>query len=221
MATNELISELVRDLRPVQPLPVPPVRTAWWILVAAASATAAVAALGVRPDLSPAAMTMAFQAHVFLLAGAAAGSAASALSLAVPGERRSRWLRSMPVVAVLGWIGWLIAELVSHAAADGQLRPIGPGWGCVAKAFAAALIPGGVLAVMVARAAPLEWRSPVALAALAGAAVGALGVEVTCPLNNPMHLLIWHAAPVLVTVLAAVSFCWAVLTLAERVGGRR
>jgi hypothetical protein len=221
MATSDVIAELVRDLRPVRPLPVPRVRVAQWVAVAAARAAAVVVGLGVRPDLSTAAVTVAFQAHVVFLMAAAAGSAAAALSLAVPGERQPRWLRATPIAATLAWGGWLAAELMTHAAAGGGVWPISPGWGCVAKAFAVAIVPGGALAAMVVRAAPLDWRAPVALAALAGTAVGALGVEVTCPLDNPMHLLLWHAAPVLVTVLAAMSVCWAVMTVAERMGLRR
>ena len=40
-------------------------------------------------------------------------------------------------------------------------------------------------------------------AGLAAAAVGALGVELTCPMTSPTHLLLWHAGPVAAAVVLA------------------
>ena len=59
---------------------------------------------------------------------------------------------------------------------------------------------------MVGRGAPGDVRGTVTFAALAAAVAGALGVELTCPLNGPMHLLLWHAGPVMVVVLLAAMF---------------
>lgn len=43
-------------------------------------------------------------------------------------------------------------------------------------------------------------------AALAAGGVGALGVELTCPKTDAMHLLIWHAGPIVaLPVVAAVA----------------
>ena len=63
MTTDDVVSALVRDLRPVTPLPAPGVRAWQWGLVAAVSGGLAVAAFGLRPDITRAAATLNFRAH--------------------------------------------------------------------------------------------------------------------------------------------------------------
>lgn len=221
MATNDVISELVRDLRPVRPLPVPRVRLARWAVIATGAAFVAVAALGIRRDVASALSSLTFQVHVFLLVVAAASSAGAALVLATPGESLGRRRRSLPVIAMAAWTAWLAAELMPFAAGGGQVWPMGSGWGCVMKAFAVGAAPGFALAFMLRRGAPGDVTGTATYAALAGAAVGALGVEVTCPLSNPMHLLLWHAGPALAVVIGVSLLCRGLLGAFERLPGAR
>ncbi len=206
MATNDLISNLVRDLRPVQPLPLPQVRLAQWGLVAVPATAIVMAAIGPRVDLPAAAATLSFQAHSALLLMAAATSAVAALALAVPGEQVGHWRRFAPVAAALAWGAWLSGELLVFAASGQEIWPIASGVGCVAKAFAFGVTPGVVLTIMLGRGAPGDARATMVFAGLAAAAVGALGVELTCPLTSPTHLLLWHAGPVVAAVMVAAAF---------------
>lgn len=205
MGTNDLIDSLVRDLEPVSPLPLPAARLWRWAAASVAAVATAVAILGRRGDLGTALFTLPFQAHALFLILAAVTSAGAALAMAIPGEPVGGWRRGAPPVALGAWVAWLAGELMPLAAADGVSWP-DAGWGCVAKAFAIGVTPGLALAVMVGRAAPGDARSTVTFAALAAAAVGALGVELTCPLDGAMHLLLWHAGPVMVLVLLAALF---------------
>lgn len=221
MATDDVINTLVRDLEPVSPLPVPSVRLRRWVMASVAVVTASVAVLARRDDLTAAMFAQPFQAHVVFLVLAAVTSAAAALALAIPGEPVRMWRRAAPVVALGAWMAWLAGELTPLAAAGAAAWP-GAGWGCVAKAFAIGATPGLLLAIMVGRSAPGDVRATVTFAALAAAAVGALGVELTCPLDGPMHLLLWHAGPVMVVVLSAAAFGRAMFTaFAARSGVRR
>jgi hypothetical protein len=215
METRSLIHTLVTDLRPVTPLPVPSVRLVRWGVAATTYGVAAVVAIGLRSDLSTAALTMPFVGHAALLLAASVTSAAAALSLAIPGERVPRWIRSAPGVAIAAWWAWLAIELMTHAAASGDVWRIGPAWGCVAKAFAVGLVPGAALTAMVGRGAMPRSLPAVTFVALCGVAVGALGVELTCPIVNPMHQLLWHAAPGLAVLLAIAGYV-AVITAADR-----
>lgn len=221
METRQVIQGLVADLQPVVPLAVPSVRLRRWISIALAAGAVVVGILGLRDDLAAALLSPPFLRHSMLLLAAAVASASAALTLAVPGERPPLWLRTAPVTAILTWAAWLAAELMTHAAAGNDVWASSGGWGCVGKAFAVGLVPGVALAVMIGRAAPPRMQGAATFAAMAGAAVGAFGVEVTCPLNNPMHLLLWHAAPVATTVMVASLGCWAILTALERAGIRR
>lgn len=205
MATNDLIDRLVRDLEPVSPLPLPSVRLWRWAAASVPIVAATVAVLGRRSDLAVAAFTQPFQAHVLFLILAAVSSAGAALALAIPGAPLRSWRRAAPALALGAWVAWLAGELMPLAATGGAAWPVA-GWGCVAKAFAIGVTPGLILAVMVGRAAPGDVRGTVTFGALSAAAVGALGVELTCPLDGPMHLLLWHAGPVMVMVLLAALF---------------
>lgn len=205
MATNDVINALVRDLEPVSPLPLPRVRLRRWVMASVAVTAAAVAVLGRRGDLTTTLFAQPFQAHVTFLILAAVSSAAAALALAIPGEPVGAWRRAAPVIAIGAWLAWLAGELMPVAAAGAAAWPAA-GWGCVAKAFAIGASPGLILAVMVGRGVAADVRATVTFAALAAAAVGALGVELTCPLDGPMHLLLWHAGPVMVVVLLAALF---------------
>jgi hypothetical protein len=221
MATNDLINALVRDLEPVSPLPLPRVRLWRWMLASVAVSAAAVAVLGRRGDLATTLFAQTFQAHVAFLVLAAVSSAAAALALAIPGEPVGAWRRAAPPVALGAWLAWLAGELMPLVAAGASAWPVA-GWGCVAKAFAIGTTPGLMLAVMVGRGAPADVRATVTFAALAAAAVGALGVELTCPLDGPMHLLLWHAGPVMAAVLLAALFGRAAFAaFADRRDGRR
>jgi hypothetical protein len=206
MATNDVIAGLVRDLRPVHPLAVPGVRTAAWAVATGAIAAIVTTLLGLRADLGAVAVVPSFHVHVVLLLFAALGSAAAALVSAVPGEAMGRWRRLVPFFTAAAWCVWLIAEVRWFAAAGGAWWPIAAGWGCVAKAAAIASAPAALLIAMIAKAAPPELRRTCTYAGLASAAVGAIGVELTCPLTNPMHLLLWHAGPAMAAVpLAALA----------------
>lgn len=203
MATDELIASLVRDLRPVRPLPVPQVRLAQWGLVAVATLVMVTAGLGARFNLLASLATLPFQAHAFLLLLVTLSAAIAALAMAVPGEQIGRWRRLAPVAAGLAWTAWLLGELWVFAAQGHSLSPGMEGVGCVAKAFAFSVAPGIVFTIMLGRGLPGDTRTTMVFAALAAAAVGALGVELTCPLTNPSHLLVWHGGPVVAAVLAA------------------
>ncbi|MFM8535578.1 MAG: NrsF family protein, partial [Acidimicrobiia bacterium] len=96
MATNELISALVRDLRPVSPLPMPRVRVARWAVATGVSTLIAIAVVGLRADLGAVALSPTFQVHALLLVIAAFGSAAVALASAVPGDPTAGWRRAAP-----------------------------------------------------------------------------------------------------------------------------
>lgn len=211
MATKELIDSIVRDLEPVTPLPLPVARLWSWLGASVAVVAAAVFVLGRRSDFGSAVFSQPFQAHALFLILAAVSSAGAALVLAIPGEPLRRWRRAAPGLALGAWVTWLAGELTPLAATGGAFWPAA-GWGCVAKAFAIGVTPGLMMAVMVGRAAPGDVRGTVTFAALAAAAVGALGVELTCPLDGAMHLLLWHAGPVMVVVLLAGALGRAALT---------
>lgn len=199
--TKEAIANLVGSLVPVSPLPIPGIRHARWLAIAAAITALSVIAVGIREDIAARLVSVPFRAHVLLQIVAAVSGGAAALTLAIPGEDLRRWRRTAPVVAVAAWTTWLFAEFLLHS--DGIAAwPIAITWGCVAKTSAFAAVPGVILGTMIARSAPTNRMTVSAYATLAALAVGALGVELTCPIIEPLHRLLCHAGPI---VLAAIG----------------
>jgi len=207
MTADDLISELVRDLEPVTPLPPPGTRALRWTLAAVVTGGLVIGVFGVRPDIVLASATIPFQAHMSLLALAALTAALAALTLAVPGEDLSQWRRALPVLAAMTWGVWVAAELgLAVAAGAATALHIDRGWHCITLAMAVGAVPAALLFWMVSRGAVLDGRKAAMFAGLAAAGVGALGVEIICPKIAPMHLFVWHVAPVLAwTVIAAVA----------------
>ncbi len=203
MATDEMIANLVGDLRPVRPLPAPQARLVRWGLLAVATTAIVTAGLGPRANLLASLATLPFYAHSVLLLLVALSSAIAALAMAIPGEQVRPSQRWAPVAAGLAWAAWLGAELWVSAANGGGLSPGTAGIACVAKAVVFGVAPGMALTVMLGRGLPSDTRTTMVFAALAAAAVGALGVQLTCPVTNPSHLLVWHGGPVVVAALTA------------------
>ncbi|MEO7133192.1 MAG: NrsF family protein [Vicinamibacterales bacterium] len=198
-----MIATLVRDLQPVRPLPLPQVRLAQWGLVVVATMAVVTAWIGPRADLQASLATLPLHAHFGLLVVVAVSSAIAALAMAIPGERVQPWRRRAPVVAGLAWATWLFVELWVFAANGKSLSPGVEGVGCVAKAFTFAVTPGIALTLMLGRGLASDTRTMMVFAGLATAAVGALGVELTCPMTSPSHVLVWHGGPVVVAAMAA------------------
>lgn len=207
MTVDDVISQVVRDLKPVAPLSLPGVRAWSWGLVAlTGGALVVVMMMGVRADLARVATTLTFQAHAVLMLLATVMAAVAALVLAVPGERLSSWRLWAPLAAVVAWGVWLIIDLDLATARSAEASMIDSGWGCIVKALIVEALPGAVLWMMIGRAAALDVRRTLMFAGLATAGIGALGVQFACPKTATMHLLVWHAGPVLaLTAIAALA----------------
>ena len=138
-----------------------------------------------------------FQFEAAMLILTAMSAAVGALTVSVPGaralgagalaaDRRRR-------VCIL-WVG---GELVFASVTGAPTGRLTFAWRCVYKTTSVALVPGIALFVLVRRAAPLRAAWAGLLAVLATAAVGVLGANVICPIDRPLHLLLWHVAPLM------------------------
>jgi hypothetical protein len=201
--TEELIRSLAKEAGPVRRLPSWLIRTVSWLVLAVVSGVAVVAGIGARSDLADVLSTPAFALGSVLLVLTAFTAAAGALILAVPGAERSAVIRWLPVTAAIAALTWVAGELVTVAASGGGVGRFGASWGCVERTVWVGVVPGIVLFAMVGRAAPLRAAWAGMLALLATGAVGVLGTNVLCPVDRPLHLLLWHVLPM--PVLAALG----------------
>jgi hypothetical protein len=187
------VAALVADARPVRPLWGPGVRLGGWLLVATAL-------VGLYGGLSPRAD---LRGHL--------GQPAFVIELATLG-------------ALAAWLAWLAsrgafpdrvptraehrgtAALLAAGMATVLVRPpdwdvtlaafIATGGPCLATTLGLALAPALVLLGAAARGAPLAPRWTGALAGGAGVLTAYVAMRLHCPLDDGLHLLLWHALPI-------------------------
>lgn len=201
MKTDDLISRLAADLRPVRPLRPPVLRALGWLGLAILAVAACVAFFGLRDDFGER-MTRPHEVLQLLLAGLTGVLAAvAAFQLALP-DRSRRWLL-LPLPAAAGWLatmGWgCLADL---ARIGPQALSLGVSWGC----FRFIVVMGVPLALsliwMLRHAGPIRPVPVAALGGLAGAALCAAGLSLFHHLDAAAMVLAWHGGTTLLVVLA-------------------
>jgi hypothetical protein len=203
MRTDDLISELTRDLQPVRRA-APPWRAALtWLALAGLLVGGAVALIGFRHDL--AVRLMVPEERINLAAGLLTGvtAAFAAFQLALP-DRSARWaLLPLPFAVLwLSGLGW------------GCLRDIiQQGWPALSTSFACMRfiigfgVPLTIAMLWMARHAAAMRPGPVALlGGLAAAAIASVGVSLVHHLEAAAMVLIWHGGSI--ALVTAAAWLW-------------
>jgi hypothetical protein len=202
MNSEDLISRLVADARPVRRVPPPALSTLIWLVAAAAVVGAIVAWFGFRHDLPQRLATGVDLPQMVLagITGVAAGFAA--FQLALP-DRDARW-GWLPVPPALGWVATM-------------------GWGCVQESLtagAAAFVPGVSVPCLVfilalglpltlcggflaRHAAGFRPRPVAALVGLSAACFASIGLTLVHHLDAAATVLVWHGLAVAAVTLGA------------------
>jgi hypothetical protein len=207
--TDDLIQQLASDVQPVVRLRPVVVRLLGWLVLAALSFGVVLFLMGVRRELGDTADQADFAFQAALLIVTAMSAAVGALDVSVPCAERSPMVRWAPVLAAAASVLWAVGDLAYAAAIGAPTGRLTFAWHCVYKTSCVGAVPGIALFVMVRRAAPLRAAWAGLLAVLATAAVGVLGANVICPNDRPLHLLLWHVAPlILFAALGAALGTW-------------
>ena len=197
MRTEDLIRELAKDAPPVRRLQPLTVRLIGWVALAALSLAVVTMWMGARQDLGQVLWRSNFQFEAVMLILTAMSAAVGALTVSVPGRERRSLVRWLPILGGAICILWVVGELVFASVTGAPTGRLTFAWPCVYKTTSVGLVPGIALFVLVRRAAPLHAAWAGLLAILATAAVGVLGANVICPIDRPLHLFLWHVAPLM------------------------
>jgi hypothetical protein len=195
--TDELIQHLAADVQPVRPLRPLAQRAIGWLVLAATSLALVMMAMGVRRELGDPLDRADFGFEALLLVVTAVSAAMAALVISVPGAEQSRLVRWLPITAGIVCVLWAGGELAFAAATGAPTGRLTFAWHCVYKTTSVAAVPGIALFLMVRRAAPMHAGWAGLLAVLATTAVGVLGANIICPNDRPLHMLLWHASPLI------------------------
>jgi len=205
--TKAVVRRLLDDAAPVRRLRPPLMRLGLWLIVVAIVG-AAVGASGVRPDLEIRLRDPFYVLEIGALGVAGLLMAARAFQEAVPGYA-ARWpSRGVGLGLVL-----VAAMLWLRQPVNGELALaefITTGIACSARTLALAALPWCALLIAIRRGAPL---APVRAGALAGGGAfltAAFLMRIDCRLDEPLHLLVWHALPVAagVGLSAVIGLVW-------------
>lgn len=200
MNTDDLIRKLATDARPVRrQLPVG-VLLVIWLATSIIPVAGCMFACGARPDFAEAIRQPALLCQLAALTAVAILSATAAIRLSIPGCERSTASRRAAAVLVVLWIAALIAATFGRHACEA-----GPGAPCSLDVALVTILPCAVLAWICRTALPLRPAVTGALIFAASASIGAASSLLVCPGNDPLHLLTWHAAPVLILIIAGLA----------------
>jgi hypothetical protein len=198
-----VLNRLIGDFQPARRILPVNIRLGLW-LVLEFSMFAMVALAVPRPDLGSALLNPHYvlPLGIFAIVGAAGGSLA--LRSSVPGlEASGSQIGSVSIAALVA----LAVAVAVPANTEITLRSfIGAGIKCLACTWIFALLPWIVLFWTVKRAAPLRGYLAGGLVGVAAFSFAFTATRLGCPIDDSLHVLMWHILPGIVGVaLSAVA----------------
>lgn len=196
----DLISQLVAEAHPVRRLWSPTQRLVAWVGLASVLGLG-VLVVGARHDLGVRLRDPAFLLEVGTLAFAGVWMASQALRHAVPGMGPDRFRGIVGLGGVAGML--LLREPIQTALSLDAFVQLGAP--CASTAVGLAAGPWAALVIALRRGAPLSAARAGALAGGAAAVLAFMLLRLRCPLDDLLHVLVWHALPVVVTGAACTA----------------
>lgn len=198
MRTEVLIDRLAARAAPARPLPAPIWRCMRWMVLAVVFAAAMVAVMSPRPDVAARMADPGFlfeQAMAFLTAALAAHAA---LSLSVPGT--SARVALLPAIPAALWIGAQGVGCIAALTRTGW--SLSPEPECLFYIAVTGSVPAVGIVVMMRRGLAVRPRLALALAVLAAAALGSVGLRFFHSQDAALMVMIWQTGSVLLLSLA-------------------
>jgi hypothetical protein len=204
MTTDDLIADLAGRVTPVRPLPSPVWRSVSWLALASACAGIGVLGFGARHDLAVRWNQADYLWTLVLALATSVLAVVVTLVLSIPGAERNSSLRGTTLGVLAVWTVTMIGAVI--ASGRGLPFTADPHWpACFSRVVAISLVPVGVLFAMARRAAPLRLGWTALFAGAAAAAMGALAVQLVCPLDDPGHAFLGHFLPVAAIALLGLG----------------
>ncbi len=169
--------------------------------------------MGLRPDIAAKMAQPFYLPELVLLSLLSVSAALAALCLARPDGYHYPWMRHVPPVLLACWaavaaagMAWTAPPLPPEILDPAQFD-------CTRCILQIAVPPGIAMFLMVRGGAPVRAGGAGFMSALSVASLAYLCMRLVEPNDSPFHLLLWHAAPVLVLCLAGLALGRAFLRL--------
>lgn len=200
VSIDMLIAGLADELQPVQPRRV--ARGSLWVGAGwLAGAGALLWLFGMRSDLATGDMPVVSMLAFWLIAAVGVAAAWSALRMGMPGVGRdySGWRWAGLVALALPLSALLLAMGDSHAAMESA--QLGFGTRCLTQGILSGLGVGAGLSLWLRSGAPTSPDRAGLVIGIAAGAAGATIVALHCPVDNIIHISLWHGLAVIASGL--------------------
>ncbi|MEX2206450.1 MAG: NrsF family protein, partial [Myxococcota bacterium] len=218
-STEDRIHDLVRDLRPVRPIP--PLRAAGAAVVGIFLLIVAgdwlLGGFSPRPGGDTAWSSPSYLAALFGLVLVAIGATSAALASAVPGREGA--VRLGVRAGALGLLVAVAGGLWGLARSDLQFstQELAACASCMSRSVQLGIASTVLACAYIVHAAMRRPSAGAALALIGGVALGAAAVHTTCPSDSALHQLVAHT---LAPLVAAALLTLPLAALLRRLWGR-
>jgi hypothetical protein len=190
---DDLIKKLVSELTPKVVVKFNFLDVVKVLLVSCFCLFAAVAMHGLRSDLSSISKNIEFLLNITMTLTLGILCTVSAFLLSIPSIKNKKVIL-VPFI-VFGII--VIATGYSFFKSSAPFLYLGHGFSCANQIIVVSVFPSAILFYLVRRAAVLKRDILGILVLMSAASFGLLGVQLTCVDSTPLHIFLWHMAPVI------------------------
>ena len=201
---------ILMSLRPVKPLPPLRISIVQLIVLFVVFSSALVAVMGIA-GIARASLLQVVGIGVLLATGVCL------FSVLLARQMRPGSYQPVPGYTVLAAFGLGLLTAMGVLFPWGMApRFVAQGWPCLLGGVSAAVPAAALLWLVVRRGAPLSMRT---MGGTLGATAGLLGVtalQVKCPHQEALHLLVWHGSVLVIATCAGVLAGWLAQKLSRR-----
>jgi hypothetical protein len=202
---EDLIVQLVGDLRPVRRLRPPLFRLGIWLLLSLPWVIAVVFVMGLRPDINARLSDGRWLVEQGAALATAMMAAMAAFCAGVPG--RPRWEHFMPLLPLTVWLSALALGSAQEWLLAGSLSLIfHQDWQCLPGIVFVGIGPASVMVAMLRRGFPSAPMTTTALGALASGGLAEVGLRLFHPEAASLMVLVWQVGSVFSLALLAGLF---------------
>jgi len=197
---ENLIKDLVSDLKPLKVVKFNFIDFFKIISVALFCIFAAVSILGLRFDFKAQTLNLKYLFDTFLLLLLGTLSTIAALFLSIPSPNNKNIYKwpFLILLLILGSTGY------SFLTTSDPFLYLGHGFTCVYEIISLSILPSAILFFLIRKAAALKRDLIGLLVLISGLSFGLLGTQLTCSDETPLHILFWHILPTFIVMLCGI-----------------
>jgi hypothetical protein len=191
---DSLIGSLAQDLKPVKPLPHPLVRIIPLVLFSLLYISAIITYVGFRVDLGLKLQDSIYLFEIGFVSLVALNAVLVSALLGVPDARGAGWFVFSPLVMAGAFVLWS----VGRGLLEGFYMPHFHWDACLTEIVAMSVIPALGLGVMTYYSNTTRPRLLAVVHTITVAAIGYVGLRLTCPVDTVGHTAVHHLIPFMI-----------------------